>query len=303
VKPKVIKNINQLRDFLIKNVGVQRLGFVPTMGFLHDGHLSLVERSVKENAHTVVSIFVNPSQFGPSEDLTTYPRNIKRDIALLSRFKNIIIFAPTAEEIYPPDHRTWITVSDLSELYCGASRPGHFRGVATIVCKLHNLIAPHIMYLGEKDFQQCYILEQMLRDLNIYALIQRCPIVREADGLALSSRNTYLSPSERERALCLHNSLIAAKEMVASGERNIDKINAKMIDIIYQAQGNIDYIAFINEETFQPESAITPHTRILLAVKIGTTRLIDNMKMSNPLSLEGKRALPEYAHKGGMGGF
>jgi len=279
MKPIVIPGITQLHNYHRMISNTQRLGFVPTMGFLHSGHLSLVERSVRENAHTIVSIFVNPSQFGPTEDLATYPRDLEKDLALLSKFDNIAVFTPTAQEIYPPNYRTWVTVSELSEQYCGASRPGHFRGVATVVCKLLNLVVPKIMYMGEKDFQQCFILEQMLRDLNIPVLLQRCPIVREFDGLALSSRNTYLSPSEHERALCLHKSLITAKEMAANGENDINKIKAKMIDIINKEQGNIDYIAFINETTFQPESALTAHTRILLAVKIGTTRLIDNMKI------------------------
>jgi len=275
----MINNISQLHSYRESISPTQKVGFVPTMGFLHAGHLSLVDSSVKENDKTIVSIFVNPTQFGRGEDFTSYPRDTKADIAMLLDHGVDAVFIPLAEEIYPPDYRTFVEISDLSEKYCGASRPGHFRGVATIVCKLLNLIHPHFMYMGEKDFQQCLVLEQMCRDLHLPTTIKRCPIVREEDGLALSSRNTYLSAQQRGYATCLYQSLLLAKELVKNGVRDTEALVESMRQLIVNNQGVVDYIVFVDERNLAEQVSVDEHSRVLMAVRVGSTRLIDNMRM------------------------
>ena len=252
------------------------VGLVPTMGYLHDGHLSLVAKSKKQCDITVVSIFVNPAQFGPKEDLSSYPRDLDRDLALLEKYDVDYVFLPTTEMMYLEGFTSWITVEGLSDILCGARRPGHFRGMATVVAKLVNLVNPDFMFMGEKDFQQCVVLETMLRDLNCHARIVRCPIVREPDGLAMSSRNKYLSDQERQNALCLFRSLKLAKNLYQKGETHSDQIKALMSELITQADGKIDYIAFVNQDTLQPVETVDNDTRVLLAVFVGKTRLIDN---------------------------
>jgi len=259
----------------------KKVGFVPTMGSLHEGHLSLVASSNQQCDITVVSIFVNPAQFGPQEDLSSYPRDLNRDLALLNKYEVDYVFFPTAELIYPEGFTTWITVEGLSDILCGASRPGHFKGVATVVAKLVNLVNPDFMFMGEKDFQQYIVLETMLRDLNCHARIVRCPIVRDKDGLAMSSRNKYLSGEERIDALCLFRSLKLAKSLYMTGETNADKIKEQMSDLITKAGGKIDYIALVNKDTLQPVEKADNDTRVLLAVYIGKTRLIDNSSIAS----------------------
>ena len=278
-KHAILETISSMRDYIDNVPKKEKIGFVPTMGYLHEGHLSLVRQSVIENQKTVVSIFVNPAQFGQDEDFNQYPRDVEKDIKLLKALEVDVVFIPGAIEVYPENYLTFIKVQGLSEIYCGKTRPVHFRGVATIVAKLLNIIKPHFMYMGEKDFQQVYILEKMLSDLNFSTKIVRCPIIRDEDGLALSSRNKYLHDDERLNAVSLYHSLLLAKQLVADGIIEIPIVKTKMTEVIEKNSGNIDYIAFINDKTFAAEKVITPETRILLAVKIGKTRLIDNMRL------------------------
>jgi len=272
----LIKTISEMNEFALSNKD-ESIGFVPTMGSLHSGHLSLVEKSNKENQIAIVSIFVNPTQFGVNEDFSTYPRDIRKDLDLLSDYKVDAVFCPEYEDIYPKDYKTFVEVHDYSKKYCGVTRPDHFRGVATVVCKLLNIVKPTFMYMGEKDFQQIFILEKMILDLNMSTKIIRCPIVRESDGLAMSSRNIYLDISERQKALCLYQSLLLAKKLFNEGEIEIEHAKNKMAELIEKSNGIIDYIAFVNNNTFNEVKRLTKDTRALLAVKIGRTRLIDNM--------------------------
>jgi pantoate--beta-alanine ligase len=256
--------------------GGQTVGFVPTMGALHAGHLSLVARSKAQCNVTVVSIFVNPAQFGPQEDLSNYPRDLDHDLALLEQHKVDYVFFPTDAMMYPTGYKTWIEVEQISSVLCGASRPGHFKGVATIVAKLVHLVNPDFMFMGEKDFQQIIVLETMLKDLNFHTRIVRCPIVRESDGLALSSRNKYLSKNERKKALCLSQALKLAQNLYQQGETKSSALKEKMTALIEQTGGQIDYISFVNQATLMPVKKAGKNTRIILAVYIGRTRLIDN---------------------------
>jgi pantoate--beta-alanine ligase len=269
----VIRTISEMKDYLLLNKG-RSVGFVPTMGYLHDGHMSLVRKSVSESDITVVSIYVNPTQFGTGEDFDKYPQDIDRDLVLLFDSGVDAVFCPEHAEMYPKGFSTFVEAEKIGARYCGASRPGHFRGVATIVLKLVNIVMPKYMYMGEKDFQQIFILEQMLKDLNHGTIIVRCPIVRESDGLAMSSRNVYLSEAERKKALCLYDALLLSRNQISS----IDEIKCKMSELIANNDGAVDYIAFVNENTFEEEDMINDDTRVLLAVRIGKTRLIDNMK-------------------------
>ncbi len=276
----IISSVDEMIDYRNSLDKALKIGFVPTMGYLHQGHLSLVEKAKEENDIVIVSIFVNPSQFGQGEDFENYPRDLERDLNLLLTKDVDIVFNPNYKDVYPDNYKTWIEVSDFSDKYCGASRPGHFKGVATIVNKLVNIIKPDFMYMGEKDFQQIVVLQTMLRDLNISTKITPCPIIRESDGLAMSSRNVYLTQQERENATCLYHSLIIAKDMLNKKTTDINLVKSEMEKIISNSSGKIDYIAFIDNDSFNPVSSLTHNTRILLAIKIGKTRLIDNMKMS-----------------------
>jgi len=252
------------------------IGFVPTMGFLHEGHLSLVRESKRNCDITVVSIFVNPSQFGANEDLGSYPRDMQQDLELLKGCETDYVFCPEAIDMYPKPYHSWVNVEGLSELLCGASRPGHFRGVATIVLKLVNLVRPHFMYMGEKDFQQVMVLNTMLNELNVPARIVPCPIVREQDGLAMSSRNTYLKGAARQQALCLSQSIIIAKQLFKSGTRDARSIIQTCTKHIGDSGGNVDYVKIVDSKTLLDVQLTDEHSRIILAVKIGNTRLIDN---------------------------
>jgi pantoate--beta-alanine ligase len=276
---KLITDLNAMRSLSRLWGPDSSVGFVPTMGYLHAGHLSLVEQSNQRCAITVVSIFVNPAQFGPSEDLDSYPRDLERDLAMLERYRVDYVFFPTPELMYPPAYKTWIEVEGISSVLCGASRPGHFRGVATVVAKLVNIVNPDFMFMGEKDYQQCLVLESMLRDLNFRTRIVRCPIIREKDGLAMSSRNKYLDRYERRNALCLYKSLQLAKDLYSKGDTDPELLQVAMTNLILKAGGKIDYIAFVHKDTLAPQTVVSKETRILLAVFIGKTRLIDNSSL------------------------
>ena len=255
------------------------IGFVPTMGYLHEGHLSLVRVARKRCNTVVVSIFVNPSQFSPNEDLALYPRNIERDVKLLNKLKVDFIFFPTENEMYPEVYKTWVTVDKITQILCGRSRPTHFRGVTTIVAKLINIVNPDYMFMGEKDFQQLVVLQQMSKDLNFRTKIIGCSIVREEDGLAMSSRNKYLSPSARKDALCIHNSLLLAKKLFKQKITSSSKIIAEMSNLIENNNGIVDYIEVVDSQTLEHLAELKKGCRILVAVIIENTRLIDNMGM------------------------
>ncbi|MFO8145003.1 MAG: pantoate--beta-alanine ligase [Candidatus Syntrophosphaera sp.] len=276
---QVFRSISDIRAKLAELPEEQELGLVPTMGYFHEGHLSLVERSKSNCDKTVVSIFVNPAQFGPQEDLENYPRDIERDLEMLRNHNVDYVFIPDKSEMYPPDYKTWVEVTGLSDILCGASRPGHFRGVATIVLKLVNIIKPDKLFLGLKDYQQIVVLDKMLKDLNVETSLERCPIIREEDGLAMSSRNIYLSNGERQRALCLQKSINQAKRMVQSGVTDVGVILDSVKKIIHDAKGRIDYVSIVDADTLKELKRVTSNARILLAVFIGNTRLIDNSEL------------------------
>jgi len=273
---RVINSITEMKAVCQSLKREGSLGFVPTMGYLHEGHLSLVGQSVSANPHTVVSIFVNPAQFGRNEDLSTYPRDLDRDLELLQSRGTDYVFYPDAAEIYPSEHQTWVEVEKLSVPLCGKSRPGHFRGVATIVLKLVNIVQPDYMYMGSKDFQQVVVLERMLADLNLDTVITRCPIIRETDGLAMSSRNSYLDADERIRARCLSQALITARHSFALGERGTAVLIAEASRLIETAGANIDYVECVDPKLLTPVETAEADTRMVMAVFIGRTRLIDN---------------------------
>jgi pantoate--beta-alanine ligase len=282
--PKVVTTVAQLREALggLRQAG-KKIALVPTMGALHAGHLSLVRAAQTECDSVVVSIYVNPSQFGPKEDFHHYPRTLDNDLALLADCRTDLVFAPSNEEVYRPGHATWVEVGALAETLEGACRPGHFRGVATIVLKLLNMAQPDAAYFGQKDYQQALVLRRMAADLNLPAALRICPIVREPDGLALSSRNRYLSPAARQRALALWQSLQVAGECIERGERAVRTIAARMRDRIETvADARIDYIALVDPDTLQPIESITGRTLAALAVKIENTRLIDNCFLEPP---------------------
>ncbi|MGC9361479.1 MAG: pantoate--beta-alanine ligase [Candidatus Syntrophosphaera sp.] len=276
---QVFGTINSIREKLADLPNDRQLGLVPTMGYFHKGHLSLVEKSKALCDKTGVSIFVNPAQFGPNEDLATYPRDIGRDLEMLEDYEVDYVFIPDNSEMYSPDHKTWVEVSDLSGVLCGASRPGHFRGVATIVLKLVNIIKPDTLFMGLKDFQQIIVLERMLKDLNLETTIERCPIIREKDGLAMSSRNKYLSEDERKRALCLQDSITLAKKMVNNGVTDAREIVTSAKKTISDAGGRIDYVSIVDADTLQELEKVTTNSRMLVAAFIGNTRLIDNSEL------------------------
>ncbi|WP_372589159.1 pantoate--beta-alanine ligase [Fervidobacterium pennivorans subsp. shakshaketiis] len=253
------------------------IGFVPTMGYLHKGHLSLVEAARKENDVVVVSIFVNPTQFGPNEDYNRYPRDLERDLRLLEPIGVDYVFNPSVEEMYPAMYSTYVEEVELSKYLCGASRPGHFRGVCTVVTKLFNIVKPTKAYFGQKDAQQFRVLRRMVRDLNMDVEMIEMPIVREEDGLAMSSRNVYLSPEERKEATRLYKSLLKAKELIESGERDVQKIKSEMLKILDHPLLKVDYVEIVDEETLKPVEKIERKVIVALAVFVGKARLIDNM--------------------------
>jgi pantoate--beta-alanine ligase len=246
------------------------------MGYFHQGHLSLVAEANKQSEITVVSIFVNPSQFGPNEDFDSYPRDMQRDLELLSNYKVDYVFSPSSEQMYPQDYRTWVEVEGISSILCGASRPGHFRGVATVILKLINILKPNLMFMGEKDFQQVTVLKKMLKDLNCITQIVPCHIIREDDGLAMSSRNIYLNPEQRKQALCLFKAIQQAQTQYKQGIRETIFLQKEAADLVKKFGGIVDYISFVEPNTLQEVAIADDNTRIMLAVFIGKTRLIDN---------------------------
>lgn len=275
---QLIKSIDELRT-LLHSTGYCRknIGFVPTMGYLHKGHLELVERAKKLSDVVVVSIFVNPTQFGENEDFNVYPRDRDRDIKLLSEFAPLIIFAPTGTVMYPKGYCSWVDVECLENRLCGLRRPKHFRGVATVIAKLLNIITPDLMFMGEKDYQQVVILEKMISDLNFNTKIIRCATVREADGLAMSSRNQYLTPAERERAAVIYRSLVTAKKMFADGTAESSVIKSEIKAAIEDAGGVLDYVEVVDSLTLENIDKAVAGCRIVVAAFFGNTRLIDNI--------------------------
>jgi pantoate--beta-alanine ligase len=255
----------------------KRVGFVPTMGYLHEGHVSLIRRAKELSDITVASIFVNPIQFGPQEDLAKYPRDFKRDAALLEKEKTDIIFHPFAEDMYSHDFSTYVEVKKLEDYLCGKTRTGHFVGVATVVTKLFNIVKPHFAVFGQKDFQQLVIIEKMVRDLNMDIEIIGHPTVREHDGLAMSSRNTYLSKNEREKALLINASLRKAEKLFLEGERKTATLKKEVESVLNQKEGiNIEYIEVCDSHTFEDLDTIKNRAVLAIACRIGKTRLIDN---------------------------
>jgi pantoate--beta-alanine ligase len=256
------------------------VGLVPTMGALHAGHASLIRAARAETEFVVASIFVNPSQFGPKEDLTRYPRPFERDVQLCDEEGVDLIFHPTPEIMYPPSFQTWVEVLEMQKILCGASRPGHFRGVATVVLKLFNIVQPDVAYFGQKDAQQARLLLQMVRDLDLPVRLRICPIVREPDGLAQSSRNAYLDTDQRTHAPVLHRALESVRAQIEAGERRAETLIRCARALIEATPGTrIDYVAIVAWETLQPLERVQGKVLIALAVYLGTTRLIDNMLM------------------------
>ncbi len=275
---KVVRKIKKMQD--IAQEARKRgkiIGFVPTMGYLHEGHLSLVRIAQRKSDLCVVSIFVNPLQFGPKEDFKEYPRDIKRDKRLLEKEGVDIIFCPEEKEMYADDFSTYVKVEGLTEGLCGRSRPGHFQGVTTVVTKLFNCVMPHFSVFGQKDAQQALVIKRMVRDLNLPIKIVIAPTVREKDGLAMSSRNIYLSPKEREEASILYRSLKTAKEMIEKGERNPNVIIGRMREMIEETSGRIDYIAIVDTRDLKEIDLIKDEVLIALAVYFSKARLIDNI--------------------------
>lgn len=275
---KIVKTISEIRDIVKewRKAGYS-IGLVPTMGYLHAGHCSLIEQSVKNNDKTVVSVFVNPTQFGPNEDLEKYPRDIKRDSELVASLGGDIIFNPEPEEMYKKNNATTIKVEGLSQKLCGITRPIHFAGVCQVVSKLFNIVTPDNAYFGLKDFQQYVIINKMVDDLNFPVKINPCTIVREESGLALSSRNVYLTDEERKSALSLNQSLNYAKSLISSGEKRasfiIDEITKIINNVPYS---KIDYVKIVDIDTLDDINTVEKRYAVLLAVYIGKTRLIDN---------------------------
>ncbi len=253
------------------------VGLVPTMGYLHEGHKSLIDRAVEENDRVVVSVFVNPIQFGPSEDLASSPRDLKRDAALCEAAGADLVFHPSDGEMYFDDFCTYVDMDDLTKGLCGKTRPTHFRGVCTVVSKLFHIVAPDRAYFGQKDAQQLAVIRRMVRDLNFDLEIVGCPIVREADGLAKSSRNTYLSEEERRAAVVLHQGLLAGEQLVKTGETDASKIVGAITDVIgKEPLAKIDYVELVEWDSLKPVTSVRGEVLAAVAVYIGTTRLIDN---------------------------
>jgi pantoate--beta-alanine ligase len=281
---EVIRNIKKMQEVSsrLKKKG-KTIALVPTMGALHEGHLSLIRQAGKENDSTVVSIFVNPIQFGPAEDFNRYPRPIKQDTYLCKKEKVDFIFYPKAQDMYPLGFKTYVEVDELQDVLCGASRLGHFRGVTTAVAKLFNIISPQNAYFGQKDAQQAIIIQRMARDLDMPVKIRIMPIVRAGNGLALSSRNIYLGKQQREEALSLSGSLEMARRLISYGEKSAAVIIAKIKDFIVSKtkSAKIEYISVVDLTDLKPVDNIAGSCLIALAVRIGKTRLIDNIIVKN----------------------
>ncbi len=274
---KIIRSAAEMRAWsFAQRVAGKTIGFVPTMGALHEGHLSLMRAAVAENDCAVASIFVNPTQFAPTEDFDAYPRTFDADRALAEDAGVVVIYAPTASGMYPEDYATYVSVEQVSQGLCGGSRPHFFRGVATVVTKLFNAVVPDKAYFGQKDAQQCAVLKRMVRDLDMGLSIVECPIVRDPDGLAMSSRNQYLSAEDRARALCLSQSLFTAQRMLESGERSVEAVISAVRAGMSTVE--IDYVALVDAESMRPVAEITNPVLLAVAAQVGPARLIDNIK-------------------------
>lgn len=266
-------------------------GFVPTMGYLHAGHLSLARRARAENDRVAVSIFVNPTQFGPSEDLAAYPRDLERDLKLLEPASVDLIFHPTPEVMYPPHFQTYVTVEQVTQTLEGAARPGHFRGVATVVAKLFNIVQAERAYFGQKDAQQVTVIQRMIADLAIPTQIVVCPTIREPDGLAMSSRNTYLDPAQRRAATVLYRALSAAKAQFERGERSADLLRKSMRDTLQgESLAQIEYVSAADPTTLIELECVENGVLLSMAVRVGKTRLIDNFLLKDGTWLTGESA-------------
>ncbi|WP_018248242.1 pantoate--beta-alanine ligase [Orenia marismortui] len=278
---KILKKISEVREYVkARRKEGKSIALVPTMGYLHQGHLTLMKKAKEDNDIVIASIFVNPTQFGPTEDYEDYPRDLERDVNLAKEIGVDIIFAPEVEEIYLKDELTTVTVDSLNERLCGGSRSGHFDGVCTIVSKLFNIVNPDRSYFGQKDAQQVLIIKKMVDDLNFDIKIVTVPIVREEDGLAMSSRNKYLNKEERKAALVLYSSLKLAKKLIVSGERNANFIKEEIISLINQEElAEIDYVKIVKQSNIEEINEIEGEILIALAVYIGQTRLIDNLML------------------------
>lgn len=279
---ETLATVSELRDAIrARRPHQRRVGFVPTMGYLHAGHEALMRKAREECDLVVVSIFVNPTQFGPSEDLEKYPRDLTRDQELCRRAGVELIFHPEAQEMYPRGAATWVEVEGMTEVACGAMRPGHFRGVTTVCAKLFNIVRPDRAYFGEKDFQQLQVIRRMARDLFMPLTIVGVPTVREADGLAMSSRNSYLTPTERQAARAVPRSLQAAQELVERGELETANILAAIeAAVAKQPLAKLQYAVIVEPDTLAPMRILTREARLLVAVHIGKTRLIDNAPLA-----------------------
>jgi len=276
---EVVETITDMKELRLKLT--EPVGFVPTMGYLHEGHLALVKQAAAENSSVVASIFVNPTQFGPQEDFKKYPRDTQRDLAMLEKEKTDIVFMPSVAEIYPPQFNSWVEVKKITQRLEGASRPGYFRGVATVVAKLFNIVQPTRAYFGQKDAQQLLVIKKMVADLNMNLEIVAVPTVREPDGLAMSSRNIYLNPEERQAAVVLYQSLGLAQKLWSQGEKDATHIRQKMIALIQkQPLADIDYVSIADTETLDELDTVKPPALVSLAVRIGKTRLIDNIVLA-----------------------
>ncbi len=275
---QVVKTVTEIRALRQNLKG--SVGFVPTMGFLHAGHLALVRRAKAENSAIIVSIYVNPTQFGPREDFGAYPRDLDRDLGLLRKEGTDIVFVPLDDEMYPPGFSSWVDVEKVTEPLEGATRPGHFRGVATVVAKLFNIVQPARAYFGQKDAQQVVVIKRMVADLNMDLEIVVVPTIRERDGLAMSSRNVYLSPEERQAATVLFKALTLAQRLWSGGEKDAEKIRRQMTALIRKEPlAQIDYVSIADAETLGELDLVDHPAMASLAVKIGKTRLIDNMPL------------------------
>lgn len=276
---KIIEKIIDMKGMRQQVKGT--VGFIPTMGYLHEGHMSLVKQARDETSLVVVSIFVNPTQFGPKEDYKNYPRDTERDLTMLEREGTDVVFVPSAEEMYPPGFNSWVDVEQVTAMLEGAARPGHFRGVTTVVAKLFNIVQPTRAYFGQKDAQQAFVIKKMVADLDMNLEVVVAPTVREPDGLAMSSRNTYLNPQERQAASVLYQALCLAEKLWSQGEKDTDKIRREIIALIQkQPLANIDYISIADARTLGELSTVKPPALVSLAVKIGRTRLIDNIVLN-----------------------
>jgi pantoate--beta-alanine ligase len=281
---QVISDLEEMQNLALEwQARGDSIALVPTMGFFHQGHLSLMNYARTRGDHLVVSIFVNPTQFGPQEDLSRYPRNFTRDCDLAREVGVDLIFAPAADQMYPVGYQTFVTVTEVTKGLCGASRPGHFQGVATVVLKLFNLVRPQVAIFGEKDYQQLVTLQRLVIDLNLPVEVVGRPLVREADGLALSSRNVYLSPEERQRALKLSRAMFMAREMTEKGERSRQNILAALQPIfVGDSTITIEYLVLVDNQTLAEITHINNRARLAVAARVGSTRLIDNILLEVP---------------------